>query len=69
MMSLIRFIVVNMTAGFLIGLGVGFAFILSNGDADLLVREPLAAGMMLWGFAASFGMGALGTGLAMLPGE
>ena len=33
----------------------------------LLAGEPLAAAMTLWGFAATFALGAVGTGLALLP--
>lgn len=69
MTPLIRFLLVNMAGGFAIGLVAGFAFMHSNGDGELLFRQPLAAVMMLWGFGASFGMGAVGTGLALLPSE
>lgn len=69
MTRLIRFLLVNMAGGFVIGLVAGLAFMQSNGDTDLLFRQPLAAAMLLWGFAASFGMGAIGTGLALLPYE
>lgn len=67
MTPLIRFLLVNLAGGFAIGAVAGFAFMQSNGEADLFAREPLAAAMLLWGFGASFGMGAVGTGLALLP--
>lgn len=67
MAPLIRFLLVNLAGGFAIGTAAGLAFMQSNGEIDLIVREPLAAAMMLWAFAASFGMGAVGTGLALLP--
>ena len=67
MKPLFDFLGVNMGVGFMIGLVVGFAFILSNGESGLFVGEPLATVMLLWGFGATFGLGALGTGLALLP--
>ncbi len=68
MAPLIRFLLINLIGGFTIGLVVGFSFMLSNGKTELLVQEPLAAALLLWGFAASFGMGAIGTALALLRG-
>lgn len=67
MTSLIRFLVVNWTGGFGLGLVVGLFFINSNWEGDLLFREPIAAGLLLWAFAASFAMGAIGTALGFLP--
>jgi hypothetical protein len=69
MTSLIRFLVVNWTGGFPLGLVVGLFFIHSNGQGDLLFRQPIAAALLLWGFAASFGMGAIGTALGFLPDD
>ena len=57
----------NWTGGFALGLVVGLFFMQANGEGDLLFREPVAAALLLWGFAASFGMGAIGTALALLP--
>lgn len=67
MTPLVRFLLVNMAGGFAIGLVAGLAFIQSNAETGLFADQPLAAAMMLWAFAASFGMGAVGTGLALLP--
>ena len=67
MSSLLRFLAFNLTAGFVLGLAVGTGFLLSNGNAALFAEEPLATAMLLWAFGASFGMGVLGTGLAMPP--
>ena len=69
MTPLIRFLLANLTGGFAIGLLVGYAFMQSIGDGDLILRQPLGTAMLLWSFGASFGMGALGTGLALLPHE
>lgn len=69
MTQLIRFMLFNLMAGFLIGLVVGFAFMLARDLTHLPAQEPLAAIMLLWGFGASFGMGVLGTGLGLLPPE
>lgn len=62
-----RFLLVNLGGGFAIGLTAGAAFLHSGGDAGLSAGEPLAAAMVLWSFAASFAMGAIGTALALLP--
>lgn len=64
MTPLVRFLIVNLAGGFAIGLIAGFAFMQSQGSAGLFTDQPLAAAMMLWAFGASFGMGAIGTGLA-----
>lgn len=64
-MTLIRFLLLNAIGGFMLGLVAGIAFIQAQMGLDLLIREPLAAGMLLWGFGASIAMGAIGTGLMM----
>lgn len=64
-----RFLVANLAAGMLVGVIVGVAYLQWIGDVALLFREPLAAAMLLWGFAASIGMGAVGTGLVLLGDE
>lgn len=69
MTQLVRFMLFNLTAGFLIGLVVGFAFMQASDLTHLPAQEPLAAVMLLWGFGAGFGMGVLGTGLGMLHSE
>ena len=69
MTPLIRFLLVNLAGGFAIGLVTGLAFIQSDGSAGLLMDQPLAAAMLLWAFGASFGMGAIGTGLSLLARE
>lgn len=69
MTRLVRFLLINLTGGFALGLAAGFACMQSGGSADFFGRQPLAAIMLLWGFGASFAMGAIGTGLALLQGE
>lgn len=69
MTPLVRFLLVNTAGGFAIGLLAGLAFMQSNEEIDLIGGQPLAAAMTLWAFAASFAMGAVGTGLALLPYE
>lgn len=69
MTRLVRFLLVNLAGGFALGLAAGFAFMQSGDNADIFVQQPLAAIMLLWGFGASFAMGAIGTGLALLQGE
>lgn len=69
MTSLVRFLLVNVAGGFAIGLAAGLAVMYSNGETGLILDQPLASAMTLWAFAASFSMGAVGTGLAMLPYE
>lgn len=69
MTQLVRFLLVNLTGGFALGLAAGFAFMQSGGNVDFFFQQPLAAIMLLWGFGASFGMGAIGTGLALLRSE
>lgn len=61
-----RFVLVNLATGMLVGVLVGAAYLHWIDEVDLLFREPLAAAMLLWSFAASTGMGAVGTGLALL---
>ena len=69
MAPLIRFLLVNLAGGFAIGLVTGLGFMQSSGDVDLLLRQPLAAALLLWGFASSFAIGAIGTGLALFSYE
>jgi len=69
MAPLMRFLLVNFAGGFGLGLAAGFVCgILTNGP-DFFLHEPLAAAMMLWGFAATLAAGAVGSGLALLPYE
>lgn len=67
MSSLLRFLLFNLLGGFSLGLMTGACFLLTNGNATLFAGQPLAAAMVLWAFGSSFGMGMLGTALAMLP--
>ena len=62
-----RFVLVNLATGMLVGVLVGAAYLHWIDEVDLLFREPLAAAMLLWSFAAVFAVGAVGTGLALLP--
>lgn len=55
--------------GFVLGLGTGIAYLTLFRGIGLLLKEPLAAAMLLWSFAAVFAVGAAGTGLALLPYE
>lgn len=66
MPHLVRFLLVNLAAGFLIGAAVGACFVLSGANAELFEGQPLGTAMLLWAFGASFGLGMLGTGLAMI---
>jgi hypothetical protein len=67
MTPLLRFLLVNFAGGFVLGLATGCAYVVLSMDASLFVQEPLTAAMVLWGFAATFAVGAVGTGLGMLP--
>lgn len=69
MTPLFHFLLINLAAGAAIGLVTGFAFIQSGAGAGLFEDEPLATAMLLWSFVASFAMGTIGTGLALLPYE
>lgn len=69
MAPLMRFLLVNFAGGFALGLATGVVCAVLYGGVDFLLHEPLAAAMMLWGFAATFAAGAVGTGLALLPYE
>lgn len=64
-----RFVLVNLATGMLVGAVVCAAYLHSIGELGLLLRQPLAAAMLLWSFAASTGIGAVGTGLALLGDE
>ena len=67
MTPLVRFLALNLAGGFVLGLATGCAYVMLNMDAAFFMQEPLAAAMVLWGFAAIFAVGAVGTGLALLP--
>jgi hypothetical protein len=67
MTPLVRFLLVNLSGGFVLGLAAGCAHVALNMDAGFFLTEPLAALMVLWGFAATFGVGAIATGLGLLP--
>jgi hypothetical protein len=69
MPPLICFLSVNFAFGFFLGIVVGFSFLQANADVGLFLRDPVAASLLLWGFGASAGMGAIGTGLALLKQE
>lgn len=65
-MSLSRFLVVNGFGGFLVGLGVGFGYLEACPDTAMFIGQPLSIAMLLWTFGVSFGLGAIGTGLALM---
>lgn len=69
MAPLMRFLLVNFAGGFGLGLAAGFVCVILYSGPDFLLHEPLAAATMLWGFAATFAVSAVGTGLALLPYE
>lgn len=69
MAPMMRFLLVNFAGGFVLGLVAGFTCVILYNGLGFLLHEPLAAAMMLWGFAATFAVGAVGTGLALLPYE
>ncbi|SOC06769.1 hypothetical protein [Stappia indica] len=64
-----RFLLVNLTTGLLAGCAAAVGYLQSIGELGLFIREPLATAMVLWGFAASTGIGATGTGLGLLGQE
>jgi hypothetical protein len=65
MPPLIRFLIINAAMGFGLGSIVGCAFIDAAYGIALLAAQPLAAVMLIWGFGASFAMGAIGSALAL----
>ena len=69
MTRLNRFLLVTLTTGLLAGCAAAVGYLQSIGELGLFIREPLAAAMVLWGFAASIGIGAIGTGLGLLGQE
>lgn len=69
MTRLNRFLIGNLTIGILTGCAVALGYLQSVGELGLFARDPLAAAMVLWSFAASIGIGAIGTGLCLLEQE
>ncbi|TWH23870.1 MULTISPECIES: hypothetical protein [unclassified Aminobacter] len=69
MPPLVRFLAINFATGFIAGLTVGMGYIFTRNMDELLTEQPLGAAMILWAFAASFALGAICTGLALLPRE
>jgi len=69
MPMLIRFLLIHSAGGFALGLLPGVAWVLLRHGGGLLLEEPVAAALILWGFAASFALGAICTALAFLPGH
>lgn len=69
MTRLNRFFLVTLTTGLLAGGAAAVGYLQSIGELGLFIREPLAAAMVAWGFAASTGIGAIGTGLGLLGQE
>lgn len=67
MTQLLRFLIINFAGGFVLGMGTGLVWLQIHHGSELLVDEPIAAGLILWSFAAPFAAGAIGTGLAFLP--
>jgi len=69
MPPLVRFLAINFATGFIAGLAVGMGYIFTRNMDGLLTEQPLGVAMILWAFAASFALGAICTGLALLPRE
>jgi len=69
MPPLVRFLAINFATGFIAGLTVGMGYIFTRNMDGLLTEQPLGAAMILWAFAANFALGAICTGLALLPRE
>ena len=70
MPPLIRFLIESFLTGAAIGIAVGLALALSmQGSIEWALERPLAAGLICWGFASTFGIGYLGTAIASLGGE
>lgn len=67
MPMLIRFLLVTAAGGFCVGLSVGCAFMQSGALAGSAGEDPLAIMLVLWSFGSCFAIGAVGTGLALLP--
>lgn len=67
MSPFLQFLFINALGGFIVGLFAGAGYILFCADVGLFEGQPLATAMLLWGFGASFAMGAVCTGLALLP--
>lgn len=65
MPPLIRFLIESFLTGAAIGIAVALAYILSmEHGLQWAADRPLAAGLLGWGFASTFGLGYLGTALA-----
>lgn len=67
MSKLVQFLLINTAGGFCVGLAAGCAFIASGSVAPSLDQSLLASVLVLWGFGSSFALGAVATGLALLP--
>ncbi len=65
MPTLIRFLVENLATGAAIGVLTAGGVIASTSGLGWIVREPLAAALLGWGFASSFGLGYLATAMAV----
>lgn len=64
MTPLVRFLLLNLAGGFAIGILAGLIFI--HLSIELFMYQPIAIFLLLWSFGASFGVGAVGNGLAFL---
>lgn len=67
MTVLIRFLLINLSGGAMLGMAVGCAFLKTS--PPVLAENPYGAALILWALAASFGMGAICTGLAFISEE
>jgi len=67
MAPLLQFLLINGLGGFIVGLLAGSGYIVFYADVELFIGQPLAIAMLLWAFSATFAMGAVCTGLALLP--
>lgn len=65
MPQLIRMMIVTVAGGFSLGFVVSCVFIQKSHGIGMFLDQPAAAAMLVWGFGASFAMGALGSRLAL----
>ena len=65
---LIHLLLRNFASGFLLGCAVALAIVLANPDmplAGLVTAGPLELWLWMFSFGAPFGLGAIGTALAL----
>lgn len=65
MPELLKHLLINTLGGFSIGIVTGIACIMVQ-DSAFPAAQPLETVLVLWAFGATFTLGAIGTGLALL---